>query len=97
MTKIIINVDWLRFLQDRAPPHYVAAVSEYLNNRLSEQWIPRRGPITWLASSSVLSSPINFFGVTYRRGITPDMLQNVFALDFDNILWNQIVDIFKTC
>lgn len=54
------NADRLHFQQDGAPPHYVAPVREFLDNRFPGQWIGRRGPIEWPARSPDLS-PLDFF------------------------------------
>lgn len=50
----------LIFQHDGAPPHYAAAVREFLDANFPGQWIGRRGPVEWPARSPDLS-PLDFF------------------------------------
>jgi ribosomal protein S13 len=50
----------LVFQQDGAPPHCVAPVREFLNNRFPNRWMGRRGAIEWPARSPDLT-PLDFF------------------------------------
>lgn len=54
------TADRLHFQQDGAPPHYVAPVRQFLDDRFPGRWIGRRGPIEWPARSPDLS-PLDFF------------------------------------
>jgi len=48
------------FMQDEAPPHFSCFVTDVLNERFSDVWIGRGGPISWPPRSSDLS-PLDFF------------------------------------
>lgn len=48
------------FQQDGAPPHYAAAVREYLGAEHGDRWIARGGPVPWPARSPDLT-PCDFF------------------------------------
>jgi len=48
------------FQQDGAPAHYSLIVRDWLNNKLPNRWIGRRGPIEWAARSPDLT-PLDFF------------------------------------
>lgn len=51
------NTERFRFQQDGAPPHYVVAVREFLNNQFPGRW---RGPIE-CPSRSPDMSPLDYF------------------------------------
>ena len=48
------------FQQDGAPAHYSLMARNWLNERLPNRWIGRRGPIEWAARSPDLT-PLDFF------------------------------------
>lgn len=48
------------FQQDGAAAHYSTIVREWLNERLPERWIGRRGPVEWAARSPDLT-PLDFY------------------------------------
>lgn len=48
------------FQQDGAPPHYAAAVRDYLNTEYGNRWIGRGGPVPWPPRSPDLT-PCDFF------------------------------------
>lgn len=47
-------------MQDGAPPHFAAAVRNYLNEEFPNAWIGRNGPIPWPARSPDLN-PCDYF------------------------------------
>jgi hypothetical protein len=49
----------LWFMHDGAPPHFLLAVRQFLNNVFPEQWIEQGGPTAWPGSSPDLS-PLHF-------------------------------------
>uniref|UniRef100_V5G0A7 Transposable element Tc3 transposase n=1 Tax=Anoplophora glabripennis TaxID=217634 RepID=V5G0A7_ANOGL len=52
----------ITFQQDGAPPHYAAAVRQFLDDHFPGHWIGRRGPVEWPPRSPDLS-PLDFFSV----------------------------------
>jgi hypothetical protein len=50
----------ITFQQDGAPPHYAAAVRQFLDDHFPGHWIGRRGPVEWPPRSPDLS-PLDFF------------------------------------
>lgn len=46
----------LIFMQDGAPPHYAAAVRNFLNQEYPNAWIGRGGPIAWPPRSPDLNA-----------------------------------------
>jgi hypothetical protein len=46
---------YLWFTHDGAPPHYLLAVREFLNNMFPEQWIEQGTPTAWPAPSRDLN------------------------------------------
>lgn len=50
----------LYFQQDGAPAHYSQLARDWLDNKLPERWIGRRGPIDWPARSPDLT-PCDFY------------------------------------
>ena len=59
------NADKL-FQQDGAAPHYSVGAREILDQRLTDRWIGRRGPIEWPARSPDLTA-CDFWLWTYLR------------------------------
>lgn len=47
------------FMQDGAPPYYLTAVRDFLNDRFQGQWIGRDAPIAWSPRSPDLA-PLTF-------------------------------------
>lgn len=47
------------FLHDGAPPHFLLAVRQYLNEQFGERWIGRGGPIPWPPRSPDLN-PLDY-------------------------------------
>lgn len=74
----IRNRMWLQ--QDGAPPHYLNAVRDHLNNIYPHQWIGRNGPTKWPARSPDLTK-MDFFLWGYVKEIvytdTPTTIQNM--------------------
>lgn len=50
----------LWFMHDGAPPHFLLAFREFLNNLFPERWMGRGGPTAWSAPSSDLN-PLHFY------------------------------------
>ncbi|KMQ81391.1 transposable element tc3 transposase, partial [Lasius niger] len=48
------------FQQDGAPPHWLTAVREHLNETFPNRWIGRGGPIPWPPRSPDIT-PLDFF------------------------------------
>ena len=55
-------------MHDGAPPHFSCFVTGVLNERFSDAWIGRGGPIPWPRRSPDLS-PIDFFLWGYIKNI----------------------------
>ena len=53
------NDDFL-FQQDGTPPHYAVTTRKFLDERLSNRWIGRRGPVEWPPRSPDFN-PMDFF------------------------------------
>ena len=47
-------------MQERAPPHFSCFVTDVSNERFTDAWIGRGGPIPWPPRSPDLS-PLDFF------------------------------------
>ena len=70
----------LHFQQDGAPPHYVVAVRQWLDDHYPNQWIGRRGPVEWPPRSPDLT-PLDFFLWGHLKSVVyktkPDSLQQL--------------------
>ena len=55
-------------MQDGAPPHFSCLVTVVLNERFTDAWIGRSGPIPWPTLSPDLS-PLDFFLWGYIKNI----------------------------
>jgi len=56
------------FQQDGASPHYATEVRKWLDEKLPDRWLGRRGPIEWPARSPDLA-PCDFFLWGYLKDI----------------------------
>lgn len=86
----------LFFQKDGAPAHYADVVREWLNTKLPNRWIGRRGPIEWPARSPDLS-PCDFYlwgrlkDIVYRERVhTLDELRDRIRIAFDTLFTYEI-------
>lgn len=61
-------------MQDGAPPHYLTAVRDFLNDRFTGQWISRDAPIAWPPFRRPDTPRLFLLGFHQRYSVLPPML-----------------------
>ncbi|EZA62845.1 hypothetical protein X777_01160 [Ooceraea biroi] len=78
------TIQWMWFMHDGTPAHFIRAARNFLNERFDNRWIGREGPTAWPARSPDLN-PLDFYlwnhlkTIVYARPIenAEDLLQRV--------------------
>jgi hypothetical protein len=64
-----LHKQYIRFMHDGTPPHFLRIVRHHLNQTFGDQWIGRGGPVNWPARTPDLN-PLVAVGTPKGFGVT---------------------------